>query len=78
MGELRAVSEPAKIVNNSLVEALEKALREAREGRVASGGVYLVKRDGEVETLLSDTGDVLIEIAAVSRLLHSLHKRADT
>ena len=64
-------------VNDELVASLEDLLKDAKEGRLVSAQICGTCSNGEVTTTMSPSGNQLLEIAAVSRLLHRLHKRAD-
>ena len=64
-------------INNDLVEMLEELLDRAKSGDLRSGNFSGTSADGTVTTTYSSSENVLEEIAAVARLLHRLHIRAD-
>jgi hypothetical protein len=76
MSNIRAV-EFRPVVNQELIDMLENALNRAKAGEMMSGGIYGSAPDGSVFTDSTSTENALLEIAAVSRLLHRLHRIAD-
>jgi hypothetical protein len=67
----------AAIVNVDLVSNLEDMLEMARSGELASLHGCGTMRDGSVTTWTSSTDNMLLELAAVDRLHHRMHKMAD-
>jgi len=59
------------------VDILETALAEAKAGDLVSGCFTGSTANGSIRTLYSSSDNSLMEIAAVSRLLHRLHLRSD-
>lgn len=66
-----------KNVNDELVASLEDLLKQAREGELVSAQLCGTCANGEVITTTTPSCNQLLEIAAVSRLLHRLNKVAD-
>jgi hypothetical protein len=66
-----------KPVNEDLVENLRDALASAERGDLISGVICAVRADRSVETWISRTEEALLELAAVDRLHHRLHRRLD-
>lgn len=64
-------------VNDDLVERLEGLVADAKAGRLASGCFAGLLRSGEVISTYSSTENRILEIAALSRLLHRLHLMCD-
>lgn len=64
-------------INETLVDALEELLAEAKAGRLVSGSFTGTTSDGCIRSTYSSSDNSLLEIAAVSRLLHRLHLRSD-
>ena len=66
-----------KPVNDDLVEVLEGLLKDARNGDIVSCQFCGLNADGTVVTSTSSSENQLLEIAAVTRLLHRLNRTAD-
>ncbi len=65
------------IVNESLVDMLESALSRAKSGELVSGQFSGTLANGDALTHFSSTKNALGEIAALSRLMHRLHRNMD-
>lgn len=76
-GEHLQVVPLRRAVNDQLVSNLEEQLALARSGQLVSGGFFGTLRDDTVITSYSTTSNSLLEMAAVSRLLHRMHVRMD-
>lgn len=64
-------------VNENLVRLLEEQLALARSGQLVSGGFFGTLHDDTVITSNSSTSNSLLELAAVSRILHRMQLRMD-
>lgn len=64
-------------INDDLVEMLEEALAMAKEGKLVSAAICGTYAGGDLYSSYSSTDNAILEIAAVSRLLHRLHIRMD-
>lgn len=64
-------------INGDLVEMLEDALAMARDGKLMSANICGTYANGDLYSSYSSTDNAILELAAVSRLLHRLQLRMD-
>ena len=64
-------------VNGDAVEKLEHWLEMARAGEIVSVCLCGSAPDGSVVTTFSSTENRMLEVAALSRLLHKMHRQMD-
>lgn len=63
--------------NAEVIELLEETLEDARAGKIIEIAVAEVHSDGAVSTGHTSTNNLMRLLAAVSRMQHRLHIRAD-
>jgi hypothetical protein len=73
MGELKSLDVPDP--RDSVIEALESVLAQARDGELSSVGIAIVKRDGSTSTTWSNVPLRAMLIGAAFQLAHDLADR---
>lgn len=76
MSNIRPVIFKAE-VNQTLIDMLEDMLERAKNGDMVSGKFCGTTASGEIVSTYSSTNNAILELAAVTRLLHRLNLDMD-